>query len=133
MDTMLIYRILAMAVSAWTLAGQTPSIDQSLNFRTAFNPKISPDGRYVAYQVSETDWGENAFKTEIWMYSTVTGERYQLTRGKKSSNDPQWSPDGKWLAFGSDRDGKRQIYVISPAGGEAVALTNDETGAGEFK
>jgi len=133
MDTMLIYRILAMAVSAWALAGQTPSIDQSLNFRTGSNPKISPDGRYVAYQVSETDWGENAFKTEIWLYSAVSGERYQLTRGKKSSNDPQWSPDSKWLAFGSDREGKRQIYVISPAGGEAVALTNDESGVGEFK
>jgi dipeptidyl aminopeptidase/acylaminoacyl peptidase len=62
------------------------------------------------------------------MAVTATGECYRLTNAKKSSTNPQWSPDSKRLAFISDRDGKRQIYLIAPNGGEAVQLTSVETG-----
>ena len=89
---------------------QTPNIDQSLNLKSVSTPRISPDGRYVAYQVQKTNWEENAFETEIWIANVATGERYQLTNSKKSSLNPQWSPDSKRIAFISDRDGKRQIY-----------------------
>src|SRR6267378_3671493 len=109
-------------------AGQTPTIEQSLNLKSAAGPRISPDGRYVAYQVQKTNWEENAFETEIWIAATSTGERYQLTNAKKSSTNPQWSPDSKRIGFVSDRDGKRQIYLIAPNGGEAIQLTNVETG-----
>jgi dipeptidyl aminopeptidase/acylaminoacyl peptidase len=109
-------------------AGQTPTIEQSLNLRSAGGPRISPDGSYVAYQVQKTNWEENAFETEIWIAATSTGQRYQLTNAKKSSTNPQWSPDSKRIAFVSDRDGKRQIYLIAPNGGEAVQLTTVETG-----
>src|SRR5512132_517589 len=78
--------------------GQTPTIDQSLDLKSAFGPRISPDGRMVAYQEQETNWTENAFETEIWIAVTATGERYQLTNAKKSSNSPQWSPDSKRIA-----------------------------------
>ncbi|HUA83051.1 MAG TPA: S9 family peptidase, partial [Bryobacteraceae bacterium] len=70
------------------------------------------------------------FVSQIWIAMTATGERYQLTSGKKSSTGPQWSPDSKRLAFTSDRDGKRQIYVIAPTGGEALKLTAEENGVG---
>lgn len=117
-----------LATSALAGAGQTPTIEQSLNLKSAAGPRISPDGRYVAYQVQKTNWEENAFETEIWIAATSTGKRYQLTNAKKSSANPQWSPDSKCIAFVSDRDGKRQIYLIAPNGGEAVQLTNVETG-----
>ena len=113
-------------------SGQTPTIDQSLNMKTAGGPRISPDGRYVAYQVQETNWEDNAFETEIWIAVTSTGDRYQLTNAKKSSSNPQWSPDSKRIAFVSDRDGKRQLYVIAPNGGEALQLTTLETGVNGF-
>lgn len=121
--------IFAFAVFA---SGQTPTIDQSLNMKTAGGPRISPDGRYVAYQVQETNWEDNAFETEIWIAVTSTGERYQLTNAKKSSSNPQWSPDSKRIAFVSDRDGKRQLYAIAPNGGEALQLTTLETGVNGF-
>lgn len=121
--------IFAFAVFA---SGQTPTIDQSLNMKTAGGPRISPDGRYVAYQVQETNWEENAFETEIWVAVTSSGERYQLTNAKKSSSNPQWSPDSKRIAFVSDRDGKRQLYLIAPNGGEALQLTTLETGVNGF-
>lgn len=122
--------LLASVLSPFTVAGpaQTPTIEQSLNLKSAGGPRISPDGRYVAYQVQKTNWEENAFETEIWMAVTATGECYRLTNAKKSSTNPQWSPDSKRLAFVSDRDGKRQIYMIAPNGGEAVQLTSVETG-----
>jgi dipeptidyl aminopeptidase/acylaminoacyl peptidase len=100
--------------------------------KTAGGPRISPDGRYVAYQIQETNWEDNAFETEIWIAVTSTGERYQLTNAKKSSSNPQWSPDSKRIAFVSDRDGKRQLYMIAPNGGEALQLTTLETGVNGF-
>lgn len=120
--------LLLISVSPLAGIAQTPTIEQSLNLRSASGPRISPDGRYVAYQVQKTNWEENAFETEIWIAATATGERYQLTNSKKSNTNPQWSPDSKRIAFISDRDGKRQIYLIAPNGGEAVQLTSVETG-----
>src|SRR5262245_58230544 len=124
--------VLFVASIVWPVpvatADSTPTIEQSLNLKSAGGPRISPDGRYVAYQVQKTNWEENAFETEIWIAVTSTGERYQLTNSKKSSTNPQWSPDLKRIAFTSDRDGKRQIYLIAPNGGEAVQLTTVESG-----
>ena len=130
MKKTLLALFLALVLSPFAVAGpaQTPTIEQSLNLKSAGGPRISPDGRYVAYQVQKTNWEENAFETEIWMAVTATGECYRLTNAKKSSSNPQWSSDSKRLAFISDRDGKRQIYLIAPDGGEAVQLTTVETG-----
>jgi len=109
-----------------------PSIDTSLSARSIASAQISPDGRYVAYGVQQTNWDENEFVTQIWIAVTATGEHYQLTSGKKSSTDPQWSPDSRRLGFASERDGKRQIYIIPPAGGEAVQLTSGPNAVGAF-
>jgi len=128
----IIHTVLLIFAFAVFASGQTPTIDQSLNMKTAGGPRISPDGRCVAYQVQETNWEDNAFETEIWIAVTATGERYQLTNAKKSSSNPQWSPDSRRIAFVSDRDGKRQLYLIAPNGGEALQLTTLETGVNGF-
>ncbi|HJQ25480.1 MAG TPA: S9 family peptidase [Blastocatellia bacterium] len=124
--------ILFLAAVAFAQSTKTPTIEQSLSIKNAGGPRISPDGRLVAYQVQETNWEENAFETEIWIAGVASGERYQLTNAKKSSLSPQWSPDSKRLAFISDRDGKRQLYVIHPSGGEPVQLTSIESGVNSF-
>jgi dipeptidyl aminopeptidase/acylaminoacyl peptidase len=125
------FRTAALLVTA-ALAGfaQTPTIDQSLSAKSVSGAQISPDGKYVAYSVQQANWDENDFISQIWIAVPATGERYQLTSGKKSSSGPQWSPDSRRLAFTSDRDGKRQLYVIAPAGGEAAQLTAEENGVG---
>jgi dipeptidyl aminopeptidase/acylaminoacyl peptidase len=112
---------------------QVPTIEESLNIKSVSAPRISPDGRYVAYQVQETNWEENAFETEIWISVVETGKAYQLTNAKKSSANPHWSPDSRQIAFVSDREGKRQLYVIPPTGGEAALLTHLETGVASFE
>ncbi|MGH9727814.1 MAG: S9 family peptidase [Candidatus Acidiferrales bacterium] len=124
-----------------SVRSSVPSIKQALDMKSVSDPHISPDGRYVAYLLTHTDWDENAFVRQIWLSNVATGESYQLTEGKKSSTDPQWSPDGKWLAFLSDRassipDAKKdmtQLYLISPTGGEARQITNAETGVRNFE
>jgi dipeptidyl aminopeptidase/acylaminoacyl peptidase len=109
-----------------------PTVDQILSLKRAGSPELSPDGRWVAYTVRETNWDDNAYETEIWLADAATGVARQLTNAKKSSQSPAWSPDGSKLAFISDRTDKRQIYLISPQGGEAEALTSLEDGVGSF-
>src|SRR5882724_566638 len=112
----------------------TPTIDQSLEWKSAFNPRISPDGKRVVYEVQKANWEENAFDRSLWIVDIATGESHALTSAKKSSTNPAWSPDGKWIAFLSDRsgqikdtpEGKKQLYVISTDGGEAQQLTKTE-------
>jgi len=157
---------LAVAIAAlWSgsLRGQTkhtPTLEESLNLKVIGGARISPDGRFIAYRVRETDWRENVYVRQIWLVNVASGSSFQLTRGKKSSDAPEWSPDGRWLAFIGEREanaiapgaaekaekkegkeekkegeGKpaaRQIWVISPEGGEAWQLTQQETDIGGF-
>ena len=101
-------------------------------------PRISPDGAWVAYTVSSTktekdkEWKST---TQVWVASAKGGSSRQFTRGEKSSGSPEWSPDGKLLAFLSDRekDGERQVWAMAADGGEAWAITSHKGGVGGFR
>src|SRR5437762_6048687 len=126
--------LLVLSTGAQEKASSTPTIDQSLEWKAAFNPKISPDGMRVVYELQKTNWEENAFERNLWIDDVALSESHALTSAKKSSTNAGWSPDGKWIAFLSDRpgqitgtpDGKKQLYVISADGGEAQQLTKVE-------
>ena len=126
------FLLLAVLLAAPVVAQTVPTIDQLVSLHRAGSPAISPDAARVAYTVREADWDENAYKTEIWIADVATGAVRQLTNAKKSSSQPAWSPDGRTLAFVSDRTDKRQIYLIDPTGGEAEALTSQEDGVASF-
>lgn len=129
----LVILLASISLAAHTSRGQgaakrVPTVDDLLTLKTVGGARISPDGRWVAYTVSETNFKADAFVSQLWLAEVSTGRRFQLTRGEKSSGNPRWSPDGAWLAFTSDRSGdKNQIFLISPEGGEAVQLTKHET------
>jgi Tol biopolymer transport system component len=131
-------RLIAL-VAVWLSATQAlgdrqpPTIVQSLELKSGLAPQLSPDGKYVAYEVMGTDWDADAFKREIWLVETATGAQYQLTRSAKGSGEARWSPDSTRLAFISDRGDKRQVYVINPRGGEALPLTRMPTGVTRFE
>jgi dipeptidyl aminopeptidase/acylaminoacyl peptidase len=120
---------------------RTPTIDQSLEMHSVGAPRISPDGRRVVYEQTRTDWESNTFATDLWIADAATGERHLLTVASKSSSGAAWSPDGRWIAFLSDRPApmagspadKRQVYVMPADGGEAQQLTKMEKGVGDFE
>jgi dipeptidyl aminopeptidase/acylaminoacyl peptidase len=119
---------------------KVPSIDQALEMQTASGPALSPDGQRVVYEVSRTNWKDNAFERDLWIADRA-GSTHLLTAQVKSSSGAKWSPDGRWIAFSSDRPGQvaetkadsKQIYVIDPAGGEARQVTKLEDGVDGFE
>ena len=115
-------------------APRVPSVDDLLHLKTIGGAQISPDGQWVAYGVTEADFEQDAFVTNIWLASASGATPFQLTQGKKSATSFKWSPDGRWLAFLSPRkDDKSQIFVIRPDGGEAMPLTASETSVSGFE
>ena len=111
----------------------TPPLEDVVSLRQAGGVAVSPDGRRVAYTIRTTDWKENRFDTEIWL-AQGGAEPLQLTRSVKgSATTPRWSPDGKWMGFLSDRGERRQLFLISALGGEAVQLTKAATSVTNFR
>ena len=114
-------------------AQHVPTLDDLLTLKSVGGTQISPDGKWVAYTVGYGDFKQDAFVTQIWLANTDTGKSFQLTRGEKSSTSPRWSPDGRGLAFLSNRvEDKNQIFLINPEGGEAQQLTKSETAINSF-
>ena len=131
----------AAANSQSSASSKTPTIDQSLETFSVSSPKISPDGKMVIYEQSRTNWDSNAFDTELWIADVATGSRHSLSLRGSSSSDAAWSPDGRWIAFVSDRPGslkdspagKRQLYVMPADGGEGQQLTKMDEGVNSFE
>jgi dipeptidyl aminopeptidase/acylaminoacyl peptidase len=124
---------LMLVVSAAPAQTRVPTLDDLLTLKSIGGTQISPDGKWIAYTVSNGDFKQDAFVTQIWIVNSDTGKSLQLTRGDKSSTNPRWSPNGQWLAFLSNRiEDKNQIFVIDPSGGEAQQLTKSETAISNF-
>lgn len=94
------------------------------------DPQISPDGRQIAFVKVTIDKVSNVYRRHIWLAATGATPRVrQFTFGPKSDTTPRWSPDGRTLAFVSNRNDKPQIYLIDLEGGEARPLTQHPNGA----
>ena len=104
--------------------------------------QISPDGHDVIIETVRADWASNRFRNDLWLYHDVGGgSLVQITQSGHDSA-PQWSPDGRSIAFLSDRKAANaepkvpnhrkkedienavaQVYVVSAQGGEAFAVS----------
>lgn len=103
-----------------------------LETRTVQDPQFSPDGQRVAFVVSEPLKGEKRIR-HIWLFEKKSGNVRQFTYSEKSETLPRWSPDGKKLAFLSNRGGdEQQIYILNMSGGEAAVLTKGKASVTAF-
>jgi len=107
--------------------------DDIFELKTVSDPRISPDGAWVAYTVTSLDRKEDNSDTDIYMVSASGGAPVRLTSSKKREESPRWSPDGRYVAFTSGRDGKKdQVYVLDRRGGDAQVITEYKTGVSSF-
>jgi dipeptidyl aminopeptidase/acylaminoacyl peptidase len=112
-------------------AQQRPiEIEDLFRLKRVSDPQISPDGRHVVYVVAEVLKDENRTNADLWLAAADgAGEPRKLTSSPKHDRHPRWSPDGKWIAFESMRDGTPQIFLLPVDGGEAKKLTTISSGA----
>ena len=121
------------------------TIEDLYKYKPVSHPRISSDGRRIAFVVTTTDERTYKYRSSIWMVSVEGGEAQQFTAGTANAHTPVWSPDGRWLAFVSEREGdlanknekdakklgkgKPQIWIIPTGGGEAQQVTFMQHGA----
>lgn len=99
-------------------------------FHRVADPQVSPDGKSVAFVVTDADLAENKTNSDVWLVpADGSAPPRRLTSSPKHDRHPRWSPDGKWLAFESNRDGEFQVYLLPADGGEARKLTTISTEA----
>ena len=115
-------------------------IDEFFNFVSIADVKIAPDGQSVVIGTERADWDQSIFRKDLWLYrdnGRGAGSLAQLTQSGHDT-EPQWSPDGQWVGFLSERktsgsakseeasgqeEDVAQLFLIAPSGGEAFAVT----------
>jgi dipeptidyl aminopeptidase/acylaminoacyl peptidase len=126
---------LACAASAQTGAPAAWTPELQIKVRAIASPRVSPDGRRVVYTVSDavTTADRSEYVSQVWVATADGRESYQLTFADKSSTNPKWSPDGKWVAFTSTRkENRNNLYLLRADGGEAEPLTDLKGSIADF-
>jgi dipeptidyl aminopeptidase/acylaminoacyl peptidase len=102
----------------------------------AGDPRISPDGSRIAFVVTAVDRESNEYRGAIWVAPLDgSAKPRQFTSGERRDSTPRWSPDGKWLAFASNRGEDKtpmNLYVIPAEGGESRKLTDQKESVEEI-
>ncbi len=114
--------------TGWTL-------DAAMQVKRIGSVRASPDGRRVAFTVRAAIIApeQSTYRTHIYLANADGSDPVQLTRGEASCEDPQWSPDGQWIAFTSSRSGRSSLWCIPVRGGEAEQLTDIPTEVSSFQ
>lgn len=132
------------AVMAVAAANKNFTIEAQLSMKTAGAPQWSPDGRWLAFTVTEWEKKDNRRESHIYIVAAAGGTPIKLTNGERGESSPQWSPDGSRIAFLANREAAQQgaqqgggrgnqVWVISVAGGEAEKVTDEESAISQFR
>jgi dipeptidyl aminopeptidase/acylaminoacyl peptidase len=123
--------------AAAILTAQAPrpmGIVDLLNVPRLSEPRLSPDGREVVFTRADADWKSGKRISHVWRVRVGGGEPIQLTTGADGESSPNWSPDGKTIAFVATRGENEfaQIYLMPIDGGEAQQLTSHASAVSEI-
>jgi tricorn protease len=100
--------VVALLLSAALLHAQEP-------IKFARSPDISPDGKLVAF----------SYLGDVWVVETIGGVARPVTMHEAHDTNPVFSPDGRWIAFSSNRHGSYDVFVVPTQGGKPRRLTFD--------
>lgn len=103
------------------------SLEDLTKIKVISEPELSPCGSKVVFVQTMIDEDEE-YQSHLFVQSLPDGKPIQWTFGKVRDHSPSWSPDGKTIAFVSNRSGNNQIWLIKVEGGEAQQLTNSRRG-----
>jgi len=115
-----------LAVSARASAKTNLTSATLWDWRTAANPQISRDGKTVVYVLSWNDRMNDASYSNLWIASVDGRDNRPVTQGAFRDSMPRWSPDGKRVAYLSNRSGKPQIHVRWMDTGQEAKITDLE-------
>jgi dipeptidyl aminopeptidase/acylaminoacyl peptidase len=97
-------------------------------------PAVSPDGKRIAYTLRTTDMQANKGRSAIWLLETRkrNAAAVRLTDLASNSNSAEWSADGRFIYYLSNRGGSTQVWRSAP-GGEPLQITNLPLDVGSFR
>jgi dipeptidyl aminopeptidase/acylaminoacyl peptidase len=127
--------VLALSLPSVAMAQKRPlNLDDLYNLRDVRDPQRSPDGKWVAFTVSRAIKDTDKNDSDVWMANWDGSQEIQLTSSPDSESSPRWSPDNKYLAFLSSRQGAKgaQLWLMSRAGGEAIKQTDVKGGISDY-
>lgn len=125
---------LCLAASPFAQGKRPLHVDDLFDLKDVRDPQRSPDGKWVAYTVARAIKDTDKNDTDVWMVSWDGQQQIQVTASAEGESSPRWSPDNKFLAFLSSRQGAKvaQVWVLNRAGGEAVKLTDVKGGVSDY-
>lgn len=111
------------------------TVDDLVRLKRLTDPQVSPDGRYVAFVLRETDMEANKGRTDVWLLDLTQKEAppRRLTQSEANDSSPRWAPDSHTLYFLSTRSGQSQVWRLSLLGGEAARVTDYPLDIGTLK
>ncbi|RYZ35765.1 MAG: S9 family peptidase, partial [Myxococcaceae bacterium] len=114
----------ALALGAAPTPAPRPFNQQDLvTLRRLSAPRVSPDGRQIAFVLRSTDLEANRGRTDLWLVNLDGTNLRQLTAHPDNDGEPVWAPDGKSLFFLSSRGGSSQVWRLPVDGGEPLPVT----------